>query len=590
MNSTHLLQGAAAGLALFAGMASAQSLVQPAPLSLLNDVGLYDGTVQDLELPAAPGEAFEFVLWIDGGARSVSVWPYSLRAPGYKLMVLQPDGSYVQHAPTVETTYRGEIEGYPGSVVAVNLFNGQLQGTISLTPGAPLWGVQPVSEFDPTAALSKHLVYSGDTTLPMNVSCGTDELLHRMGEHSDPETPGAAEGGPTTKVCQIAFDADFEFYQQNGSSVTQTENDITNILNSVEAIYDSEVEILYELTAIFVEASEPDPYSTSSSSGLLNQFQNHWNSQHGGTVRDVAHLMTGKNLSGSTIGIAYLNVICNLGSAYGLSQSKYTGSFTNRVGLTAHELGHNWNAPHCDGASDCRIMCSCLGCCGPVTTFGVGSENKILNKKASSGCLSTPPPPAPPLLTGINPGTAQAFGASPVTLSGFFLEDTTAIHVGSSTLPAPFGFTIVDDNTITFTPPTASALGSTSVTAENDAGVSNAVSLNIVETDPAKLAATATTLTGLAFNWSFGGKVNDLWFLFATLNDNSTIPLFGYDILANGVFLSSGSLSAAGTGGDGIIVPSGASGATVYSQVLLLDDVTFGFVEATNITTSTIIL
>ena len=115
-------------------------------------------------------------------------------------------------------------------------------------------------------------------------------------------------------------------------------SDIEKILIGVEAIYGDQVEILYEIGTIIVRTAEPDPYTSSNPSTLLNQFDAHWSSQQQGVQRDIAHLFTGVNLDGSVIGIAKLGVICSQNNGYGLSQSKYTSSLLLRTRLTAHEL------------------------------------------------------------------------------------------------------------------------------------------------------------------------------------------------------------------------------------------------------------
>ena len=59
-------------------------------------------------------------------------------------------------------------------------------------------------------------------------------------------------------------------------------------------------------------------------------------------------------MDGGIIGIAWLGVVCqsvdfpSQGYGYGLSQSDFNGNFNSATDLTAHELGHNWNADHCD--------------------------------------------------------------------------------------------------------------------------------------------------------------------------------------------------------------------------------------------------
>jgi hypothetical protein len=148
----------------------------------------------------------------------------------------------------------------------------------------------------------------------------------------------------------------------------------------------------------------------------------------------------------------------------------------------------------------------------------------------------------------------------------------------------------VSDTQITFQAPTGSALGPVSVTAENAAGTSNGLSMTFVETNPPKLVATGVGLTGLLFQWSFASSANDLWYLFVSINNPSTVPFAGFNLLASGFLVTSGSLTPAGLGSTSVIVPPGASGATVYSQTLILDGTTFGFVGASNVFSSLILL
>ena len=75
---------------------------------------------------------------------------------------------------------------------------------------------------------------------------------------------------------------------------------------------------------LIVRSAPSDPYSTTSSDSLLTQMRTHWNAAQTGVHRDIAHLMTGKNLDGSVIGIASVGVICNSTRGYGLSQTRYT--------------------------------------------------------------------------------------------------------------------------------------------------------------------------------------------------------------------------------------------------------------------------
>jgi hypothetical protein len=472
------------------------------------------------------------------------------------------------------------VNGSPDSVVAASLVDGELTATIRLAPDLPTWGVQPLSSVDPAAPRGVHVVYDGTDLDVLDTVCGTDDVDTRF----LPELPGAGDGlDPSHKVCEIALDADFEFYTKNGSSVGTTQNDMENIINAVEAIYDATAGIHYEITTVIVRTAEPDPYSTTGASSLLSQFKNYWNSNHGSIQRDVAHLFTGKNISGSTIGIAYLNVICAKSSAYGLSQSKYTGSFVYRTALTAHELGHNWNASHCNGDSDCRIMCSGLGgCTGGVTSFGSSATNKITNKKNSVTCLSGVVPPPPPSISSLSPDDTSAFLPESVTIIGTGLAEVDKVTVGGVEIGFGTGLNSVSSTQVVFLPPAPSGLGNASVTVSNPGGTSNALTLHYVETDPPKLAVTSLPLATMPFEWGYGGGSNDLAFLLINFT-NQKFNYQGYSILANAMTLITQQLDPAGLGGLQIIMPAAAVGVTFWSQVVTVDG---GQVKASNITMS----
>jgi hypothetical protein len=552
----------------------------------LKALGMGDASIQKIALPEQTGEPITMVVWMDGGMRTIQANPYSVLSDQYKLMVQKPDGTYDQAAAPPSTTYRGAVAGYPDSMVAGSLFEGQFTAVIKLARDKPLWGLQPLSEFDPKAARSRYVVYSNGDKLHMDYTCGVtgQQLVDPVLDPTGGGGPGTAEDSASdVKIAEIACDADVEFYNKNGSSVTQTQNDITNIINAVEAIYEAEVGILYDITVIYVETVEPDPYGSVNPSTLLNQFKNHWNSAHGADQRDVAHLFTGKDLQGGVIGIAYVDVICNESQAYGVSDSKYTGSFTNRVGLTAHELGHNWNAVHCDGQPDCRIMCSCLGCCGPVTTFGDSAENAITAKKATVGCLGDAVPPDPPAISSISPDSVQVFLGGPVTIFGSSFETATQVDVGSATLAWPSGFTIVDGSTINLFPPQPPALGTYTVTVTNFSGTSNGMPLTYIETSPPKLAVLAFVVSGTPFKWNWGGSSGDFYYLLVTVDDNSTFSYQSFDILANFIIVDLGNLDALGLGSLDVTMPTGFTGSTVYSQIAIFDGTTTWFEYATNI-------
>jgi hypothetical protein len=303
--------------------------------------------------------------------------------------------------PPPPRTFEGSVIGVADSKVAASLIDGRLTATIELGREAHFI-VQPLSDVVEGAEPEQHVVFNTRDEQGGDWTCATGE--HQMNpdsgscscSHSSPNPPSAS-AGTGNEICEIAFDADYEFYTKNGSSVTNTVNDIENILNGMRVVYERDVGITYELTTVIVRSTSNDPYTTNNPGGLLDQFKQEWKDNLKQIWRDTAHLMTGKGLQGSTIGIAWVGVICAKNSAFGLSESKFSANYNKRVTLTSHEVGHNWNAGHCTG-STCHIMCAGLGGCGGIGApeFGPVSINTITAYRDTRACLEEEPDPLEP--------------------------------------------------------------------------------------------------------------------------------------------------------------------------------------------------
>lgn len=360
----------------------------PVVEALQETLHVRDLVLVDVDPLVVDGRAIEVVLPLGGAERRVVLQPHSVRSDSFSLMVTDAAGEPYEVEPDAPRTYRGSVAGYADSIVAAGVTpTGGLRALIVADANSE-WAVQPVPEEFAGLVAGDHVIYRTADCVAGDWTCGSDDLVPAPDTEFDSGGGNVGyAGGASLYVCQIACDADNEYYDRNGSDVGATMADIEQIINAVDVIYERDVEIVYEITTILVRTTEPDPYSSSSSSTLLNQFRNHWRSSQGGITRDIAQLFTGKNLDGSVIGVAYLGRICSSTYGYGLVESKYTPNFVFRTSLSAHELGHNWNSSHCSG-SDCRIMCpSNGGCTGDVTRFGASSQSQIISHRNSRGCL-----------------------------------------------------------------------------------------------------------------------------------------------------------------------------------------------------------
>src|SRR5947209_1329124 len=119
---------------------------------------------------------------------------------------------------------------------------------------------------------------------------------------------------------------------------------------------------------------------------MLNEFTSYWNANIP-NPRDDAHLWTGRSLGGPN-GVAWRGVVCrDAAASYGLSDREIIAPF--KIGIPAHEIGHNFNATHCDGVAGCdNTLMVATQTQSNTLTFCQFSIVEITNYvNANSGCL-----------------------------------------------------------------------------------------------------------------------------------------------------------------------------------------------------------
>ena len=338
-------------------------------------------------VPSLPSDLlphFEFSLPMNDVIVGVAVDKITMRSDRFKVLVDLGDGTLNEVAPPAIRTYKGALANRPGTTVMGSLLPTGFSGTIHLEDGST-WIVQPLSDFRPEAPkLGQHVSYSSADAIPDGRGCALGRPGFPFSKYRSPlsqaiaagqqGTEGSNEGGiagTTPSQIEIGCECDFEFFQKNASSVANTINDVELIVSNVNVIYDRDANITFELGTIVVRSDVADPYAATTIDGRLTEFENKWGSApESGIYRDISHMFSGYTFSGGTIGIAYLGGVCSGvgGVQYGVVESRYTTTLAYRISLSAHELGHNWNASHCDsqGAAACHIMCSSNGGCGGI--------------------------------------------------------------------------------------------------------------------------------------------------------------------------------------------------------------------------------
>jgi uncharacterized repeat protein (TIGR01451 family) len=251
--------------------------------------------------------------------------------------------------------YRGELAGRQGSWVALTRIGSRWTGVIF--DGAHYFGVDnarslagisvDAARATPDSALVFRLAdlrmdeksYEGDMKLPT-----AEVLAHDVaGELAQPQSaePIMAAATLATKRLAVALIADAELAAQDGAAV---ETNMLARLNIVDGIFASQVGVRLQSLSATVMTAGTQPFTTTDSSALLEELKTYRFGTPTQRSAGLSHLMTGRNLDGRTIGIAYIGGLCSNSFSASLSEARSSLQFDALV--AAHEIGHVFGAPH----------------------------------------------------------------------------------------------------------------------------------------------------------------------------------------------------------------------------------------------------
>ncbi|MBC8125204.1 MAG: hypothetical protein H7X70_05675 [Candidatus Kapabacteria bacterium] len=160
-----------------------------------------------------------------------------------------------------------------------------------------------------------------------------------------------ADNGDAISV-RIAMEADYEYFKSAGQMNEDRALAYTAAMMSVvRDLFEKEANISLQVSWFKVWTDETkDPYQVKGNAyALPDLVRAYWSANYKSVDRDLAHVMTSVSYGGG--GFGYYDALCN--KDYGFSVSSPTGlqslptfGFTYDAYIVAHELGHNFNAPH----------------------------------------------------------------------------------------------------------------------------------------------------------------------------------------------------------------------------------------------------
>jgi MYXO-CTERM domain-containing protein len=334
--------------------------------------------------------------------------------------------------------YRGQLAGISNSWVRIVIADGMPSGLI--WDGRELFAIEPAG--DNVAGSDSAIIYRlADAVIaPGSMTCGTGSSLTSGGQVykslvTELSAVTAQAAGATTEI-DIGAVGDAEFAGIHGTNSQQA---IIARLNNVDGIFSGQVGVQVNVPLVQV-FTNPDalsyPFTDTVVAGtLLEELATFRRNEPNQNANGLTHLWTGKNVEGdngnnSTVGIAYTGALCSRQFGAGLSEGRGSTTFDSLV--AAHEIGHNFGAPH-DGTA---------GACESVDTgandylmeptlngsdqFSQCSLEQMADDIANAGCITPLPSvdmsfgignPAPSALLGnsatvtfdvVNAGTLQA--------------------------------------------------------------------------------------------------------------------------------------------------------------------------------------
>ena len=277
---------------------------------------------------------------------------------------LEPNERLLNRLPAVQRAalqrfpvYRGRIEGLADSWVRLTRVGSGLHGMI--WDGDELYVIEPRQSAEAfmlapaLGAQSPNVVYRlSDTQSDVGANfCAVrqpDETSTPLAAYQSLVAElrqSAALAAVPTGEMQVAVIGDFEFFTDHA---VDPQGVVLARMNSVDGIFSNQVGVRLTVSSVRIFNTSGDPFTdTTIADDLIDEvsaFKN--NTANGIRSTGVAHLMTGRNLEGSTVGIAFLESICNPLFGVSLSQGGLEISSTSAVLVAAHEIGHNFGAPH----------------------------------------------------------------------------------------------------------------------------------------------------------------------------------------------------------------------------------------------------
>jgi hypothetical protein len=253
--------------------------------------------------------------------------------------------------------YRGGVEGIEKSWVRLAARGDELDGMI--WDGADLYVIDS-SAGTIIFKLADVVIEQGAPACASGSLSGQQKgdaaFASLLGELKN--APAIMQAANATRRLTISAVADSLFLQRYASEA-EARDAIAIRLNNVDGIFSAQLSVEIRIGALFAnDATSAAVSSATSPNTLLRDLARQRRQSPQLSGYGLTHLFTGRDLEGTTVGIAYIGALCN--AEYSAALTELRNTWLDSL-VTAHEIGHTFGADH-DGDP--------AGTCGSAPSSG----------------------------------------------------------------------------------------------------------------------------------------------------------------------------------------------------------------------------